>query len=146
MIGNFTSLLENSQEKSGFILYSSQIPSNGDGSKDISPETVVATDLIAFRGTANRQYCGLSDPYPTTSMRWGLLGLRSALKPFSWELEGLVVYIKSTSGKQIIYIASPRSKSHLGNILAFPPQDVPGIPDGRNWEINGYCMEPGSIW
>ncbi len=144
-IGNVDSILAHS--KTGAILYSSRIPSTGDGAKVVSPEAAIATDVSAFQATANRPYCGLNHYYPTTTMRWSSFGLKHSITPFLWTSEGLGTYFQLLSGRQVLYIANPRSEGHLGEICCFLSSRYnQDIPDPGDWYIEEQVLEPGSTW
>lgn len=80
-------------------------------------------------------------------MRWSFIGLKHAVSPFFFTSEGLGTYFQLISGRQVLYVANPRSEGHLAEIACFIfLRDGQAIVDSADWEITEQILEPGSIW
>jgi hypothetical protein len=146
-IGNVDSILAHAEVHSSSILYSLNTPSVGDGGNAVSPDEAISTDLSAFRATVYRRYCGISHPYPFTSMRWYSFALKHSVSMFSWSPEGLGTYFKVVSGIQVLYVAEPISEGYLADISCYIASNFDQeIPNSKAWKLKGQVLKAGSIW
>jgi hypothetical protein len=103
-----------------------------------APETApppFSTDFVACRQTHNVSFC--TEPYPGTTMRWGLCATAGAYHRAHQDCEGFGTFVSPESGVKLWMLAVPKDGGSYEDFASVKRL----FQDFSPWRINGNLFD-----